>query len=457
MIILISCNMTDEPYPVYPLGMSLIANAIRNKGYKVIELDLYPDKGNLDNIIDIIKKNNPMVIGLSIRNIDNVNFLSRISYIKDYKKIITTIKKLTNAPVVLGGAAFSIFPEKLLSYTGGDYGIAGEGEKCFCELLDTLQTGKKIKKKIFYSENNNCGDFKGSYNRNPELAAFYRKRGGMLNIQTKRGCPHRCIYCSYPVLEGKKYRFRDPASVAEEFQYLKKHYNADWIFITDSVFNDAQGNYIEIAEELIKRNNQIPWMCFLRPEKFTKKNVGLLKRAGLHSVEFGTDASSDETLKIMQKDFTWKDVIHSNNIFSDNGVAVSHFVIFGGPGETDITMNEGLNNLGNLRKSVIFTSIGIRVLPNTPIYANLLKNNFITNETNLLEPVFYISENINKDELHELLSNFSEGRKDRIYLCKEYEEYTDRIKAFHTMDFRGPAWDFSLKKKKTKRNKNNTS
>ena len=84
-------------------------------------------------------------------------------------------------------------------------------------------------------------------------------------MQTKRGCPHRCAYCSYPVLEGKAYRFRDPKDVVDEIKVLITKYDADYYTITDSVFNDGAGKYLSIAEELVRRNINVPWMCFLRP------------------------------------------------------------------------------------------------------------------------------------------------------------------------------------------------
>jgi radical SAM superfamily enzyme YgiQ (UPF0313 family) len=48
-----------------------------------------------------------------------------------------------------------------------------------------------------------------------DCGSYYRL-GGMLNIQTKRGCPFRCIYCTYPGVEGRKIRLRNPDTVVNE-------------------------------------------------------------------------------------------------------------------------------------------------------------------------------------------------------------------------------------------------
>src|SRR5437899_2005308 len=39
---------------------------------------------------------------------------------------------------------------------------------------------------------------------------LYFERGGMANLQTKRGCHYKCTFCAYPVIEGRGMRTRDP-------------------------------------------------------------------------------------------------------------------------------------------------------------------------------------------------------------------------------------------------------
>jgi len=64
---------------------------------------------------------------------------------------------------------------------------------------------------------------------------FYLAYGGMLNLQTKRGCPFHCGYCTYPHIEGGKMRFYDPDEIARSARALQDA-GAKYIFITDSAF-----------------------------------------------------------------------------------------------------------------------------------------------------------------------------------------------------------------------------
>ena len=447
-ILLISCNITTEPYPVYPLGVNMIAETLKSAGHHVILKDLLFENESIDIIVEYTKNISLDVIGLSLRNIDNVNFNFSCSYIDNYKNIINALRKVSSAPIVLGGSAYTMFPVQMLKELKADYGIVGEGEQSVCELVALLELGKKPKNQII----KNCRYYPAEKIHikalNRDLAQYYLNNGGMLNIQTKRGCPHRCAYCSYPHLEGKQYRFRPAVNVVDEIEMMIKEYRMDYFSITDSVFNDAAGNYLEIARELICRKIKVPWMCFLRPAEFTHEEAELLKESGLSSVEWGTDCSTDTTLKAMQKDFNWNFVMKSNNLFASLNISNSHFIIFGGPGETEKTIDEGLKNISQLNNCVVFASTGIRIFPNTSIYTQALAEKIITPEQNLLEPVFYFSSKVEQKVMHEKIINGFKGRLDRIYPDGMQFE---RINAFHKLGYRGPIWDFILKRGSTRK------
>jgi radical SAM superfamily enzyme YgiQ (UPF0313 family) len=264
-ILLISANSTEEPYPVYPLGMSMVAEALRQSRQVVREWDLYHSGNDLSLMQQTVRDEQPAIIGLSMRNVDTVNYNKPTSYIPAYKNIVEHLRQVSDATIVLGGSAFTIFPEEIMNLTGADYGIAGEGEQAFCDLVDQLEGGWPPADKIVKNNPGLQGEQFSALKRNDELAKFYLQKGGMLSVQTKRGCPHRCSYCSYPVLEGKRYRYREATDVVDEIELLIGKYGADYYSITDSVFNDARGHYLGIAEELVRRQINTPWMCFLRP------------------------------------------------------------------------------------------------------------------------------------------------------------------------------------------------
>lgn len=452
-LLMISANIMDDPYPVYPLGAGIVANAVKEKGHEVFFLDLLADTRSAD---EIIEEFNPDYIALSLRNADNVSFNEPRSFITQYKELISGIKKAAaSVPVILGGTAFTIFPGKFMEYLGADYGITGPGEVSLPELIGRLEEAKLSEgraasicapyRTVIHGRTD-LSDNNGYYlYREERLAAFYLKHGGMLNIFTKRGCPHKCIYCSYPRLEGASYMFRDPVKVVDEIEFLKEKHAADFLFFTDSVFNDKDNRYLLIMEEMARRGVAIPWTCYLRPSKFSSAEVELMKRTGLHSVEWGTDCSTDETLEGMNKDFCWSDVIDSNNLFATQGIPGSHFIIFGGPGETYETAGQGIKNLSLLENCVVFAGIGIRVFPGTGISALMKKQGLIIDETGLFEnPLYYHSPGIETGKLDNFLAGAFRGRRNWVY---PWSGQADRNRFMHNSGIRGPLWDLLLKGK----------
>ena len=56
----------------------------------------------------------------------------------------------------------------------------------------------------------------------------------MGNIQTKRGCDRKCIYCTYPLIEGRKLRFRSPEKIVDEIDYIVNKLGIDYLHFSDS-------------------------------------------------------------------------------------------------------------------------------------------------------------------------------------------------------------------------------
>ena len=137
-VLLISANTTNAPHSVYPLGLDYVAGALMPR-HEVRLLDMNRTEG--PELLDAaIRDYAPGLIGISIRNIDNVDALAAKSFLPGYERIIRLVRDRTAAPIVLGGSGFSIFPGELMSLFGADFGVVGEGESISL-LVDALEQG----------------------------------------------------------------------------------------------------------------------------------------------------------------------------------------------------------------------------------------------------------------------------------------------------------------------------
>jgi len=447
-ILLISSNIANTPYTVYPLGMSIVASALTNAGYSVRQTDFLQNDKSLERLEKKVKDVNPNIIGVSVRNIDNVNLINEQRYIDIVTDIVSMIKCNSSAIIVLGGSGFSIMPEAILKKTGADYGIVGEGEQLIIEFAKNVQKNIFPKDKCIRSKTALSGQEIPSALYDSELMKYYLQSGNVASVQTKRGCPYKCVYCSYPILEGSKIRARNPKSVVDDIQKLNKQYGAKLIFFTDSVFNDSRGEYLKVMREMKDRNLSVPWTAFFTPKGLTDEIVDLMKSVGLRSAELGSDASTDVTLKRVGKAFSVKDIIKSNDLFVKHGIAVAHYYMFGCPGETKKTVLEGIKNIKNLKNSVSFIFMGIRILPNTPLLKIAEDSGVIGNNKDLLEPVYYIDPLVDKEWLKETLSEEFKGIRNCIF---PPDAWDSSLQFLHKMGYSGCLWDMLLERKEKRK------
>ena len=395
-ILLLSANMAVEPYAVFPLGLGVVAHALRQAGHEVEMHDALASGNSMEQLQLKVKTFKPDLVGLSIRNIDNVNSLDPVFYLDDAAGMVAELRKLTSSPVFVGGAGFSLMPEAALKYVGADFGIAGAGETAVQQLAATLERGG-VPPEILTGEIASEGFGRCDYDR--KITEFYLAETGILPIQTKRGCPHNCVYCSYPQLEGCRVIPRPADEIIEEIKQLNKEFSPSLIYFTDSVFNDTDGNYIELLDKMASCGLSTPWCAFFTPENFDRKTIQLMRRSGLKTVELGADGTTDITLAGLGKAFDFATVARACSAFQDAGIQVSCSYIAGGPGESQATIRQGIANIRQLDFVSAFIFMGIRILPGTRLEEIAREQGLLSRDNNLLHPEFYFSPEISRDEL----------------------------------------------------------
>ncbi len=440
-ILLISANVTLSPYPLYPLGVSIIAAVLMRAGHEVRQADLLQQNTSLEAIAGEVREFSPDLIGISVRNIDNVNLLHEQHYIQNVKNLVTAVRSVSSAKVLLGGAGFSLMPDLILKETGADYGIVGEGEVLAVEFANNASKGIYPKEPLIGSTSRLTGDRIHSALYDERLLDFYLHSGNIASVQTKRGCAYKCVYCTYPVLEGAAIRRRDPRAVVDDVELLRDKFKTKYIFFVDSVFNDDEGAYLDVVDEMLRRKVNIPWTGFIKPGGLTDEIVERMKQTGFGAAEVGTDAASDTTLKRMGKSFTFKDVRECNDLFIRHGIATSHFFMFGGPGETPETVQEGIRNILGLQKCVSFIFMGIRILPDTTLAKLAIKENLIRPDDGLLNPVYYLSPAVERAWLEETLTA---AFKDVRHCVFPPDAMDKNLQILHKLGYTGPMWDLLL-------------
>ena len=400
-MLLISANRLADPYPVYPIGLSYLQTYLREKlpwlETSVCDMNMMDIEGLKRRVTEF----NPKYVGISIRNIDGANSLDRTSFIPGYKEITDAVREKCNAPVIIGGAGFSIYPGRLFEILKPDYGIAGEGEESLRQLIESLERGEEpsgieglISASTGGEVRNPHTNYLNSLNLSfdESLSDFYWEKSGMLNIQTKRGCCYHCIYCSYPIIDGRKVRTLDTDLIVGTLERLYREKGMNYVFFTDSVFNIHNSYNAELAEKIIKSGIKINWGAYFSPHNLTEDLIALFRRAGLKHIEFGTESLCTEQMHRYGKNFSFEDVLTNSELCLKYNIFYAHFLILGGLGETERTLRETMENSEKIRYSVFFPYIGMRIYPGTRLQKIAIEEGRIGPDNPLLEPTYYLAD-----------------------------------------------------------------
>ncbi|MBT8045245.1 MAG: cobalamin-dependent protein, partial [Verrucomicrobiae bacterium] len=436
------------PYPVFPLGIAVVEQTLKKAGYKTRLWDVQLEEKPISHAISDFS---PDYIGISLRNIDNVNSRSPLGYIDNLRDLVQEIRHTTSVPIILGGSGFSLFPDDILQLTKADFGVIGEADTTLPALLDAIKnnqetdsipgvytrTGNNISKQAMTPIKSS--EIELAY-YDPRLSSYYHQESTILSVQTQRGCAFRCCYCTYPLIEGKKPRSRNFDDVCDDIENALEA-GAPYIFMVDSVLNSSEKHITDLCNAIINRGLKFPWGGFLRPQHITEDLACAMKEAGMKHAELGSDSFSNTVLKSYRKPFDFEDILESQQALNKYKLHSCHFIILGGPGETPDTMEETFENADLLQNTLILPSIGMRIYPNTALAETAIKEGVIKPDQNLLPPTFYLSPTVEQKYIESLLREKFDQHDHWIDFQDDALFSTIRER-FHKRKVSGPLWEY---------------
>lgn len=407
---------------VFPLGLSVIAEATEKAGHDVRILDLMIETDPAAKIEKTIAEFSPDVIGLSVRNIDDQNMKNTVFMLDQAKTTVVDCRKHSRATLVLGGAGYSIFPESALEYCGADFGIHGDGESAFPAFLRAAERGDNDYREVpgLYARGRGllkqndpetdpgflpAGNY-GIWSSTPD------KENVWLPIQSRRGCPMGCSYCSTSYIQGRSIRKLPTESVVRA---VARGVEAGFrnYFFTDNIFNMPTSYTVDLCRAISNAGLDINWRSIINPLGMEKSIAASMARAGCVEISLGFESGCARILRMMNKKFTPEDVRSVRGMFRDIGIRVTGFLLLGGPGETRASVEESLAFADSLDLDMLRLTTGIRIYPGTQLAEIAMEEGKISRDDDLLFPRFYIADGI-EDWLPDTVALWSSTRKHLI-------------------------------------------
>jgi radical SAM superfamily enzyme YgiQ (UPF0313 family) len=429
--LVVSTNRYRNPAPVMPVGACLVAEAAERAGHRAALLDLMFERDPVRALESALDRERPEVIGLSVRNIDNNDAQRPRNLYEDLAPLMAALRRKTPAPVVLGGAAVGVMPEALLRYTGASWASLGDGEAVFPALLDALAAGRPPRETpgLAWLEDGALVRSRAAphwplgsaapggedgcpvpdYRRWLRMSS-YRSLLTAAAVQTKRGCPFDCVYCTYAALEGRTYRLCEPESVARAVRSLTAAGLRDIEFV-DNVFNAPREHGQAVCEALARdRHGARLQSLELSPRFLDDELLSAMEAAGFVAMGITIESAADAVLARMRKGFTAEDVRRAAEVVRRHRIPCLWILLFGGPGETEATVRETLDFVHRSVRpqDVVFYNWRLRVYPGTELERMARAEGVLeAGSDGLLKPAFYFSPGMDSVRLDETLRRFA--------------------------------------------------
>ena len=296
------------------------------------------------------------------------SFRSDVQTLSEIKQLNPQIK------TILFGSHPTFMPRYCLHEEVVDYIVLREPEETIRCLLSALKKGEPVESLEGISYRNSSGEAIINPNRPfmdmddmsipdrgllPKGIDYFNpvvKKMPYTTIQTSRGCPGKCIFCTAPVFYGKRVRWRSSAMVLEELREISRMGYQE-VFFRDETFTAYKKRNWEVCEGMLREGLDLLWIANARVDMIDRETMALMKKAGCHLIKFGVETGNDHILVNYRKGTTTSQAVQAFRYAHEVGLNTHAHIVFGGPGETSETITKTIEFVKKLKPST--ASFGI--------------------------------------------------------------------------------------------------
>lgn len=392
----------------FPLGIAYISSYLKNNGIRVFTFNgaLYYKEECKEILCQMLRENDIELVGIG-------GLTGEYCNIKYYAELIR--KEFPYLKIVIGGGFVTSHPKLSMSLIDeADFGIIGEGEYVFLDLIKRLKINKNLScvSNLIYRYRNSLivtgkskkvvdidilpfPDYEGfCFDNMIETNEKYLGKR-IAPIIASRSCPFKCTFCFHP--SGEIYRKRNLNNVIEEIKWLQKKYKINYITITDELFVDDI-EYLKCFCEFMKKN-MLDWDCCARVNNITEEILKIMKEGRCVRIYYGLESADNLILKSMCKGIDNIMITNALNLTRKAGIQGVGSFIFGDVKENKNTVNNSLYYYSTYKEFAIDLNL-LRVFPGTKVYEYALEKGVILDEKNYIEngcPNINISELAHED------------------------------------------------------------
>ena len=349
-------NMRTSYIMSIPFGITYLGAVLREQGYDVRLVDLYPDD-DVKQLCQILKKDFPPdIIGFS---------LMTTNYHRTKRLKLFLAQAFPKSIFCAGGIHPTVRPEETLSDMALDFVVLGEGENPFLRACNAIHNGTDLndiqaiafKRDSEYHINSGL-DIVQDLDTLPFPARYllplsrylvppgyirsqFMRR--VMSILTSRGCPGKCTFCNSASIFQRKIRRRSVDNVMAELDYLVRTYSLDGIYFHDETFT-LNHTWVRALCERIEPY-KLNWGCQTRVNTVSDELLSVMKRAGCVQIDFGIETASPTMLKAIKKAQTPDQIVKALQLTKKHRIKSFASLMVGLPAEREEDVLENIRFL----------------------------------------------------------------------------------------------------------------
>lgn len=364
-----------------PLGIGYIAALLEQKGFTVKIVDCPPLSLAHDDLRKNLAIEKPQIVGFTATTISIDSAIKAARNARDV---------LPDSLIVIGGPHVTALPEETMGAGAFDVAVLGEGEYSFLELAQRVRDAsndfadirglmyRRDGQLIFTGGRGYIDDLDSlpfpALHLFPPLSIYHPMPGNVrkmpyAQMMTSRGCPNQCTFCDRKVF-GRTFRARSPKNVVDEIEMLMKRLGVKEVKFNDDTFNVDIKRVVDICEEILKRNINVPWTCRVDANNLSPDLLKIMKRAGCWQIGFGIENADPAILKAIKKSESLEESKRTVQLVTECGINAKISFMFGLPGETEATIRKTIAFAKTLSADIVNFHIFIP-FPGTELFRTL--------------------------------------------------------------------------------------
>jgi O-antigen biosynthesis protein len=318
---------TDEKRP--PLGIGFMISVLRKLGHQVAFSDEYLRP---TNIIEsgYLEKKRVDLVGIYANTIcfeGTLDLLRRIQLRRESGQ--------WHGQIALGGPHTSVGMQSIPGYV--DWVVVGEGEHTIVDIVEGRAHDRVISGRAVNDLDTLPFPAWEDFIHLPyPWDTTFASESPVYPMNTSRGCPFSCTFCSVNAVWGRCWRAMSPERVVAEVEFLQRYYGARTVYFREDHFTLDKGRTLAFCELLLKRNISVDWLCESRIDGIDDAALlALARRSGCRLFYLGIESGSQRMLDRFNKKITVEQIEHTCALVKQAGISIYASFIVGVPGETE--------------------------------------------------------------------------------------------------------------------------